>query len=273
MSEVPEHLLQRSAARRAALSGGEAPAAAAPEASTSVESAGASPAAAAPVAAATPAVVEPPKPPPPYVQEALKRKKIPFWAMAVVGFLPLWAILYAGSLSEASTGELTQLALGAQIYSANCASCHGASGGGGVGRPFVDGQIVATFPDIEAQIEFIAIGSTGVGQGNPYGDPNRPGGPHISGSTGSLMPAFGEVLTPAELFAVARYEREVLGGEEVTSEMLGPDGERLNVNGDPYISDTGELVNADGEPLLDETFRLTIQIADGQSGATTGAGS
>lgn len=272
MSEVPEHLLQRSAARRAALSGGGDAPAASPEATTSVESAGAAPAAAAPVAAATPAVVEPPKPVPPYVQAALTRKKIPFWAMSVVGLLPLWAILYAGSLSEADSGELTQLDLGAEVYARSCATCHGASGGGGVGRPFTEGSLLATFPDIESQVEFITIGSAGIGAGNVYGDPNRAGGAHTSGSFGN-MPAFMDSLTDAERFAVTRYEREVLGGEEVPADQIGPSGERLNANGDPYIDAAGVLVTPDGEPMLDEDGRLTIQIADGQQGATTGAGS
>ena len=137
MTEVPEHLLKRSRDRRAALGlggggGGEAPATPSEpaEGGAEVEPAGAT-AAAAPAAAA-PAEVEatPPEPVPPYVEAALRRKRIPFWAMPVVGLLPIWIILYAGSLSPADTGELTQLDLGAEIYAANCSTCHGPTGDG-----------------------------------------------------------------------------------------------------------------------------------------------
>ena len=44
------------------------------------------------------------------------RKKIPFWAMPMLAFLPVWAIIYVGGLSPADTGEPTQLELGAEIY-------------------------------------------------------------------------------------------------------------------------------------------------------------
>lgn len=266
MSDVPEHLLQRSRDRRAALGlgGGDAPAAAAPDAGTSVEPAAAAPAAAAPIAAAAPAEVEAaPVPVPPYVEAALKRKKIPIWAMSVLGLLPLWAILYAGSLSPSSTGELTQLQAGAAIYATNCATCHGGTGGGGVGRPLAEGEVLKTFPSIEAQMEFVALGTEGVGTGNPYGDPDRPGGQHIAGSFG-VMPSFNKTLTPAQLLEVVRYERETLGGEEVPAEQLDSAENRLDAMGTPFLTTAGELVNADGEPLLDETGRLTIQIADGQ---------
>ena len=144
MTEVPEHLLKRSRDRRAALGlgGGDAPAGEAGESGAEVEATTASPAtAAAAPAAVTPAEVEvkPPEPPPPYVEAALRRKRIPFWAMPIVGLLPLWIILYAGSLSPAATGGPTELTLGATIFATKCASCHGAGGGGGVGRPLVRG--------------------------------------------------------------------------------------------------------------------------------------
>ncbi len=264
MTEVPEHLLKRSRDRRAALGlggggGGEAPATPSEpaEGGAEVEPAGAT-AAAAPAAAA-PAEVEakPPEPVPPYVEAALRRKRIPFWAMPVVGLLPIWIILYAGSLSPADTGELTQLDLGAEIYAANCSTCHGPTGGGGVGRPLSDGEVLKTFPDIAQQLEFVAVGTQGIGAGTPYGDPNREGGQHTAGSFGN-MPAFGETLTPEELLAVVRHERETLSGEEVPADQLADDETRLWPNGSPIFEEGGsELLNPEGEPLLDEaTGRL-----------------
>lgn len=141
MTEVPEHLLKRSKDRRTSLDGGTPAADAAPAAeSAPVEKATAS-------AAAAPAAVAPaaaPEPVPPYVEAAIRRKKIPIWAIPVLAFLPLWAVMYIGGLSPAASGEPSQLATGATIYTANCAGCHGAAGGGGVGRPMNEGNLVKT---------------------------------------------------------------------------------------------------------------------------------
>jgi mono/diheme cytochrome c family protein len=272
VTEVPEHLLKRSRDRRAALGlgGGDAPAGGeAPGAD--VEAAAAAPAAtaAAAPAAAAPAEVEaaPPAPPPPYVQAALRRKKIPFWAMPIVGILPIWLILYAGSLSPAATGGPTQLTLGAEVYAGKCASCHGAGGGGGVGRPLSGGEVLKTFPNIADQIAFVAHGSDGVGVGTPYGDPAREGGQHVAGSyNGNKMPAFLESLTPEELLAVVRHERETLSGEEVPAAEVGPNETRLWPNGNPIFTEGGtELLDPDGNPLLDETGFLVTEIAGGSA--------
>lgn len=269
MTEVPEHLLKRSQDRRAALGlgggeggGGDAtPSAATPtDAPTpSTEIAPAAATAAARPAAATPAEVVPPEPVPLYVEAALKRKKIPFWAMPVLAFLPVWAIIYVGGLSPASTGEPTQLELGAEIYAARCASCHGAGGGGGVGRAFTNGEVVKTFPDIIGQLDFVWLGSNGIGPGGtPYGDPAREGGAHATLSyNGNPMPAFKDVLTQAELLAVVRYEYEVLSG--VPIDPAGEDAEaNLLREGKPLLDAEGNLITPDGEPLVDADGKLTI---------------
>ena len=221
-------------------------------------------------AAVTPAEVEvkPPEPPPPYVEAALRRKRIPFWAMPIVGLLPLWIILYAGSLSPAATGGPTELTLGATIFATKCASCHGAGGGGGVGRPLAGGEVLKTFPNIADQLSFVSHGSEGAGIGSVYGDPNREGGPHIAGSyNGNHMPAFEKALKPEELLAVVRHERETLSGEELTPEETGPDGTRLWPNGNPiYVKGATELVGPDGTTLLDpDTGNLLVEIAGGSA--------
>ena len=270
MTEVPEHLLKRSRDRRAALGlgggdgggGDEAPTAPPSAEPASTEVAAATATAAAPVAAATPAEVEPPKPRPPYVEAALRRKKIPFWAMPVLAFLPVWALIWVGSLSPATKpGQVGPLQLGAQVFSANCAVCHGAGGGGGVGRPLSNGDVVATFPDIAGQLEFVAVGSDGMGApGTPYGDPNREGGQHSTLSwNGQKMPAFGEVLTAQELLNVVRYEREVLGGEEVPPEQVGDADQRFWPDGSTIITTGGTgLTGPTGEPLFDDSGRLAV---------------
>ena len=268
MTEVPEHLLARSKARRSALGlggddgGGEAAAASAPAAdsgSTEVEKAPAAPAKA---AAAAPAVASPkePEPLPPYIEAANKRKRIPVWAMPVVVFLPLWGLLYAQTLSAAPSKEKTQLELGAEVYASKCSSCHGATGGGGVGRPLANGEVVKTFPTIDAQMEFINLGTDGFA-GKGYGDPAREGSQHIAGSFGAKMPTFKGTLTDKELLAVARHERETLGGEKPEAKQLDATGELLHADGKPYLDANGALVGSDAKPLFDSaTGKLTAPV-------------
>ncbi len=257
MTEVPEHLLKRSRDRRASLGGGgdEGASETAPVASAAEVETTPAATAAAPVAAATPAV---PEPKPPYVEAALRRKKIPFWAMPVLAFLPLWAVIYIGGLSPASTGEPSQLATGQAIYATNCASCHGAGGGGGVGRVMSNGELVATFPDIIGQLEFVWIGSNGTGPaGTPYGDPARAGGQHTTLSyNGNPMPNFDKTLTQAELLAVVRYEWETLSGGKAT---VDAEGNMTYANGKPMLNAAGELITPDGEPLFAPDGKLTIE--------------
>ena len=280
MTEVPEHLLKRSQDRRAALGlggdGGAGDGGSPPEATpapTPAPGAGVAPAptasAAARPAAAVPAEVAAPEPPPPYVQAALKRKKIPFWAMPMLAFLPVWAIIYVGGLSPADTGEPTQLELGAEIYAARCASCHGAGGGGGVGRAFTGGEVVKTFPDIIGQLDFVWRGSTGIGPGGtPYGDPEREGGPHLTLSyNGNPMPAFEDVLTQSELLAVVRYEHEVLSGEAADPADIDADGNLLH-DGAPLLDAEGNLVTPEGELLIGPDGELTVAPAYRTDGST-----
>lgn len=216
MTEVPDHLLQRSKDRRAALggggddSGGGAPAPAA-------ASGGDEPSAAAPArvaAAAVPAVVveaAPPPPPPPYVQAALARKKVPVWMAPVGVAAALWAFIYAGVLF-APVATLTDpvLIAGQEIFQTQCAGCHGVQGQGGAGRPLA-GEALLTFPDIADHIAWVVNGSPA--KGTPYGDPARPGGQHISQDGFGAMPSFAK-LSEDEINAVVRYEREVLNDEQ-----------------------------------------------------------
>lgn len=258
MTEVPEHLLKRSRDRRASLGGGggdtgsESDAA---PAATEVEKAPAA-TAAAPVAAAAPAAA--PEPAPPYVEAALKRKKIPIWVMPVLAFLPLWAVIYIGGLSPASSGAPTQLAVGKALFATNCAGCHGAAGGGGVGRPMNEGNLVKTFPDILGQLEFVWVGSNGTGpSGTPYGDPTREGGQHKTLSwNGNPMPAFNKTLKQAQLLAVVRYEWEVLSGGKAKQDSKG---DMTYPNGKPMLNAAGELITPDGKPLFTADGALTIK--------------
>ncbi len=272
MSEVPEHLLARSRARRSALGlGGDAPAEAPAAAATGATVEKAVSSAPAPKAKAAMEVV--PKvvvPPPHYVQAALRRKKVPVWAMPVVAFLPVWGILYAQTLSSPPSIELTQLEEGKAVFaSSSCNGCHGPAGAGGSGRKLNEGEVLKTFPDIMGQVEFVNVGTKGV-LGATYGNPQRESGAHKPGETGRAMPAFHDALTPLELFTVIRHEREVLSGEEIPPEQIGPDGELLWPNGTPMVDASGELVGDDGQPMFDAKGYLLARPAYELAGAAGG---
>jgi mono/diheme cytochrome c family protein len=211
LTEIPEHLLERSRARRAALGlgGGDAGAAPAPAASASGESAPAEGKAAAPAkaAAAAPAVAT--KAPEielsPYAKAALARKKIPFWAVPVLLFLPLWGFLYWGTLDPAPEKAAGIAVEGATVYQ-KCASCHGAGGTGGVGPEL---QTVAqTFSNYKDHVWWVTNGSAGAGTGSPYGDADRPGGQRVAKGG---MPPWGAALSAKDLLSVVYYERSHFG--------------------------------------------------------------
>ncbi len=245
MTEVPEHLLQRSRERRAALGlGGDSDATPAPEASSapgaSVTSTSATPAPAPtppPAAPVAPAPPPPPPPPPPYVTAAMARPKVPVWALPVLAMLPIWAVVYAGALVVPEKGITDPVLLEGQgIYNQSCASCHGNDGGGGTGRPLSGGEVLLTFPDPAEHIAWVVNGSPAAG--TPYGNPERPGGQHISSETsGGAMPAFGDSLTEEEILAVVRYEREILGGETESALAAGEGG--AGGEGAPTAPDEG----------------------------------
>lgn len=221
MTEVPEHLLRRSRERREALGlskSGASPTDAAPTegesgSSTAVEPAAQPPAAQRPAVPAPPPVpVAPaPKPDPPHVVAAKQRKKIPWWAMPVLAALPVWAGLYAFTLEPPPTNELDPLAMGEQLFDANCASCHGASGEGGAGPAFRDGAVTETWPAFRDHLHWVMLGD----EGWPFDAYGAQRKPRTSG-----MPAFESQLTPQELVLVVRYEREELGGEAPEEELV-----------------------------------------------------
>lgn len=219
MTEVPEYLLRRSKERREALGltpvggpggtdapdaggGGTAAAAAAPETAPAVPEAAAP---AAPEAAAV-AAAAPTDDLPTYLPPPGPKNGIPVWMYPVLAVLPLWAFVYLGSFGSRG-GTLTPAQLGAQVYSSSCASCHGATGGGGIGPALAGGETALTFPNQEDHVAWIQNGS-GPTRGQGYGDPARPGGQRMA-TTGN-MPAFSGTLTEEQIQAVVVYEREGL---------------------------------------------------------------
>ena len=147
-----------------------------------------------------------PAPVAPYVAAAHTRRKIPWWAAGTLMLLPIWAIAYVGTLERPPKQTTGVLATGSHVFEARCASCHGATGGGGSGYALADGEVLATFPTAAAHILWVATGSDGVGLGNPYGDQAR--GRIVEGG----MPAWGDVLTVEEIIGVVLHERARLSG-------------------------------------------------------------
>lgn len=80
------------------------------------------------------------------------------------------------------------LLAGRQLFSTNCASCHGISGQGGLGPSFTGGRLLRDFPTAQNQIAFVATGR-------------------------GAMPGFATALTPQQIADVVAYEREVLSAD------------------------------------------------------------
>ena len=228
VTEIPEHLLKRSQAAKAKAAGEPAPAeGAAPSASSApAVAASAAPAAAAKAAPAkaAPAAPPPPTPDPPVIAAAKSRKKIPFWAMATLSLLPIWVLMYARGLTPRPEKVEGPIGNGAVIYTEYaCSGCHGTAGEGGIGYGFAGGEVLKTFPHIEDQLRYVYFG-TGEYQNagvSVYGNPDRPGGAHLTGGRGA-MPNFGAstggALTDAQILAVVCHERYTLGGADPTAD-------------------------------------------------------
>ncbi len=252
LTEIPEHLLKRSAARKAALSGESAPAEASADAGTAVEPA-ATPDAAPAVAASAPVpevYVEPePEPVAPYVTQFQERKKMPFWIVPVLLFLPVWGAFYFGTLERVPQGLTGLLGEGEELYvEAGCSGCHGAEGRGGIGPAFYGGEVHETFTTIEDQMLWINQGSAIFGTGQNYASPDgRPR--QVAGG----MPGFGlgapRELDVEQLLAVTLFERTQFDPEEELAFRDLELTEQMNL-----MIETGELeeiLAADGLSIHD----------------------
>lgn len=112
-----------------------------------------------------------------------------------VALLMLWVLagVFVGACASSppevpadANGEVDAvLVQGRAVYGSHCASCHGSSGGGGLGVKLNEGAVLAAYETVESQAAVVAAG---------------PG----------EMPAFSERLSEVEILAVTRYTREVL---------------------------------------------------------------
>jgi mono/diheme cytochrome c family protein len=220
VTEIPEHLLARAAKRCKEMTGeGGDDAAATESAPATTESAPATVSSSPALVTPSPVVDPEPEPVKPWVRAATSRQKIPVWVAPVLVFLPVWFGIYWATLEPPTREATGPLALGAETYTgAQCAGCHGAAGGGGVGPQLSGGEVLLTFPDWESQVAWVVNGSPAVG--TPYGSPDRPGGQRI---TAGGMPGYAASLSSEELLAVILYER-VQHGQQPIEELADLEG-------------------------------------------------
>ncbi|HRW39763.1 MAG TPA: c-type cytochrome [Aquihabitans sp.] len=268
MTEIPEHLLKRAAAARAAKGGGEAPAEA-PATPAGGEAAPAAPAAAVEKAPAAPAPLPtledaPPKATPDIavVAAAKRRKRVPFWAAPVLALLPLWAVIYVASVQPPPAGDTDPLVIGKEAYTANgCSGCHGADGGGGTGAKLSGGEVLKTFADPLSQVYWIHYGAKdgGARPDGTYGDLTREGGPHNVSTLPGVMPGFPD-MDPEEMAALVIYIREGLSG--------GDPADDPNFNAELFAEDPEALAALVEEvTALDPNDPDAVASVDGAEGA------
>jgi len=258
VTEIPEHLLKRSKAAKAKADGVDAPA-------DATAAAPAAPATTAPLPAVAKAAAAPEAPPPikvdpPMVAAYKARRKIPMWAMAALSILPVWALMYVRALTPAKVEATGPVGDGAAVYS-GCASCHGAGGEGGAGRALNEGQVLATFPHIEDQLNFVWVGSKAfVDAGLPsYGNPAREGGARVPLSyNGGPMPSQKEAgLTPAEVLAVVCHERYTTSGADLAGAYAEEYAKWCSPESEIYVALEGGAANFDN---LHEQFEGVLPV-------------
>jgi mono/diheme cytochrome c family protein len=98
--------------------------------------------------------------------------------LAAAGAVFFVVMLFAYRPGSTAGGNAT---VGAQLYTANCARCHGAAGEGGIG-PQLAGSVVAKFADPQEEVVFVQRGR-------------------------GSMPAFGNALTYDEIQQIVNYTR------------------------------------------------------------------
>ena len=122
-------------------------------------------------------------------------------------------VLVAAFLVSCSGAEMpAAVTTGREIYGNACSPCHGSAGAGGIGPSLA--AVTVTWPDCGDQTRWITLGSEGWRNevGDTYGASNKP----LLGG----MPGHGDSLTPAEIAAVAVFERITYGGAEQEETLL-----------------------------------------------------
>jgi mono/diheme cytochrome c family protein len=100
--------------------------------------------------------------------------------LALAGAVAFVVMLFANE--PGSSGSAAARTPGAQVFVANCARCHGADGGGGLGPQLSGGAVRRDFADPNDEVGVVTNGRAG-------------------------MPAFGRVLSPEQIRQVVEYTR------------------------------------------------------------------
>jgi len=162
---------------------------------------------------------------------------------------------YEGAGGPGGGGATNFVALGGEVYEANCAACHLSDGGGGAAGPALSGgSVVATFGSCADHTTWVTLGTAGwtAEIGATYGDNNTP-----TGGFGN-MPGFGS-LTEEQLQSVALFERVVFGGADAEEALVdcglvaSADGEVPADGEAPGEAPTDGEAPADGEETPSET--------------------
>jgi mono/diheme cytochrome c family protein len=103
--------------------------------------------------------------------------------------------------------ELAQA--GSTVYGTNCASCHGATGGGGVGPAMSAGAVAATFPNPLDQVRWVMLGSAG------GADVYTAAGKQVKGG----MPTWAGQLSLTDVVHAVLYERQEISGQQLTADV------------------------------------------------------
>jgi cytochrome c6 len=99
--------------------------------------------------------------------------------LAVVAAAVFFLLLFT---NEPGSGGGSYSSPGAALFAKNCARCHGADGGGGLGPQLSNGQVKKDFPNASDEVAFVTQGKDG-------------------------MPSFGDVLSPKAIQQVVAYTR------------------------------------------------------------------
>ena len=113
-----------------------------------------------------------------------------FGAVAVIG-----VIASLGAACSSSSESADAPTTGPAIYREVCATCHGRTGGGGVGPSLVD--VASRYPDVAKQVALVTNGAT-------------------------RMPAFGQRLSARQIDRVVAYTREAFSTAPSTTTTSGP---------------------------------------------------
>ncbi len=139
-----------------------------------------------------------------------RRRVCARWSLPLGVLIATFGLAACGSVAPDTAPDAEVIALGARVYQANCASCHGESGEGQ--RNWQSRQADGTLPAPPHD----ASGHTWHHPDAVLLDIIRRGGEAVYGGPGlpSGMPAFGDRLTGAEIEAVLAYIKTLWGDAE-----------------------------------------------------------